>query len=184
MAGAGQAFLALVCRLFPLVIVSPFLGLMLSSCSCQRRPPHPATSHRLSVPHPTPHRASQGGGSSSASAPIRAPSTGSASASPAPRHCQPIEIRVRKVGPSNRRLAVSLACPALAALGRGSAGGRAGASAFSEQRRAASGSAGCVRRCGRRRRCAPAVLTEAEAIRPGRKAPQTRSGQARRGSQD
>lgn len=105
--------------------------------------------------HPPPPtlRASQGGGSSSASAPIRAPTTGSASASPAPRHGQPIETRVRTVGPSNRRLRLrgSRAPPLLlsAAAPRAVA---PGASAISEQRRAASGSAGSVRRCGRGRR--------------------------------
>lgn len=184
LAGPGQVVPALVSRWFLQVIVSSFLGLARALLPLL---PVPAPTRDLppfSVPF-TPHPgSSQGGGFSSASAPIRAPRTGSASSSPAPRHRQPVEIGVCKVGPSNCGWAVRLERPAPAALGRCSAGGRAGASAFSERRRGASGSAGCVRWCGRRRRCDPGVLDEAEATRLGRKAPQARSEQARRGSRD
>lgn len=72
---------------------------------------------------------------------------------------------------------MSLACPAPAAHRRGSAGGRAVAPAFSEQRRAASG---CVRRCGRRRRCAQAVLTRGRSHPAGSEGASD-SGQGRRG---
>lgn len=153
-----------------------------------RSPPVPACANPpprdlppLSILHPYPG-SPQGGGCISASSLIREPRTGSAFASPAPRHSQPIEIHVRTVGLSNHRWAVSPECSAPAAIGRCLAGARA--SVVSERRRFASGSAGCIRRCGRRRRCAPGVLDEAEATRPGRKAPQARSGQARRGFQD
>lgn len=170
---------ALVSRLFLLVIVSPFLGLALSSGSCQRRPPtlRPPTAS----PAPQP---------SSGFSRRRVQLLERSNPSDVNRHC-PREPRP-KPPPANRnsRLCSSAVqsqagCELRAPRPcRGSAGGLAGASAFSEQRRAASGSADCVPRCGRRRFCALGVLNEVEATRPGRKVPQTPSGQARRGSQD